>query len=63
MGFSKRTAEPKKAKRFIAELKVLEDLGKFIGHAQSMQKWSGSHLNQDLHDIGLEIIAIDKILR
>ena len=57
----KEPLNPRKQRGIIAELKVLEDLGKFIGHAQSMQKWSGSLSSKSggLHDIGDEIFAIE----
>ena len=57
----KEPLDPRKQRGIIAELKVLEDLGKCIGHAQSMQKWSGnlSSKSGGLHDIGDEIFAIE----
>tara|TARA_B100002052_G_scaffold142236_1_gene130293 strand:+ start:1594 stop:3189 length:1596 start_codon:yes stop_codon:yes gene_type:complete len=57
----KEPLNPRRQRGIIAELKVLEDLGKFIGHAQSMQKWSGSLSSKSggLHDIGDEIFAIE----
>ena len=57
----KEPLDPRKQRGIIAELKVLEDLGKCIGHAQSMQKWSGSLSSKSggLHDIGDETFAIE----
>ena len=57
----KEPLDPRKQRGIIAELIVLEDLGRSIGHAQSMQKWSGSLSSKSggLHDIGDETFAIE----
>lgn len=57
----KEPLDPRKQRGIIAELKVLEDLGKCIGHAQSMQKWSGnlSSKSGGLHDITDDTFAIE----
>jgi len=57
----KEPLDPRKQRGLIAELKVLEDLGKCIGHAQSMLKWSGniSSKSGGLHDITDETFAVE----
>ena len=57
----KEPLDPRKQRGLIAELKVLEDLGSKIGHAQAIQRWSGNLSSKagGLHDIGDETFAIE----
>ena len=57
----KEPLDPRKQRGVIAELKVLEDLGKHLGHAKALECWSGnlSSKSGGLHDISDATFAIE----